>query len=167
MTIRASVSLSVRATSIAWRYSSGPADATMSTGLPVLAAGGRNAPSRARVSGENGGTVSPDDSQASTARMPGPPALVTMATRRPAGSGCASRQAAMSNISSIVSARMTPAWWKSASTATSLAASAAVWLPAARDPPRVRPAFTATIGLVRPMRRASRANRRGFPNDSR
>ena len=73
----------------------------------------------------------------------------------------------MSNISSIVSARITPDWWNSASTATSLAASAAVWLPAARDPPRVRPAFTATIGLVRPMRRASRAKRRGLPNDSR
>ena len=73
----------------------------------------------------------------------------------------------MSNISSIVSARMTPDWWNSASTAVSLAASAAVWLPAAREPARVRPAFTATIGLVRPMRRASRAKRRGLPNDSR
>ena len=99
--------------------------------------------------------------------MPGPPALVTIAVRRPPGNGCASRQAAMSNISSIVSARITPDWWKSASTATSFAASAAVWLQAARDPPRVRPAFTATIGFVRLMRRARRANRRGFPNDSR
>ena len=32
---------------------------------------------------------------------------------------------------------------------------------------RVRPALTATIGFVRPIRRASGAKRRGFPNDSR
>ena len=96
--------------------------------------GGRNARSRSRVASENSATWSPAASHASTARMPGPPALVTTATRRPAGSGCASRQAAMSNISSIVSARITPDCWKSALTATSLAASAAVWLPAAREP---------------------------------
>ena len=44
---------------------------------------------------------------------------------------------------------MTPDWWKSASTAVSLAARAAVWLPAARDPAAVRPAFRATIGFCR------------------
>ena len=67
----------------------------------------------------------------------------------------------------MVSARITPDCRKSASTATSLAAKAAVWLPAARDPARVRPALSATIGFVRPIRRASRAKRRGLPNDSR
>ena len=45
-----------------------------------------------------------------------------------------SRHEAMSNISSIVSARMTPDCANSASTGASLAASAAVWLPAAREP---------------------------------
>ena len=34
-------------------------------------------------------------------------------------------------------------------------------------PARVRPLFTATIGFVRPTRRAISRNRRGFPNDSR
>ena len=86
--------LAARTTSIAWRYSSGPAEATMSTGLPMLAAGGRKAPQPRRGSrSRTAGRSSPDASQASTARIPGPPALVTMATRRPAGSGCASRQA--------------------------------------------------------------------------
>ncbi len=67
----------------------------------------------------------------------------------------------------MVSTRMTPAWRNSASTATSGLASAAVCDDAARVPARERPLFTATIGLWREIRRASRANLRGFPNDSR
>ncbi len=43
---------------------------------------------------------------------------------------------------------------------------APVWLTAARAPGAVRPAFTATIGLRRPTRRAI-GERRGLPNDSR
>ena len=167
ITISASTSSEASAISMVRRYASGPADATMSTGLVTVASAGRKARSVSRVASENSETARPAASQASTARMPGPPALVTIATRRPAGSGCASRHAATSNISSIVSARITPDCWNSALTATSLAASAAVWLPAARDPARVRPAFTATIGLVRAIRRAMRPNRRGLPNDSR
>ena len=107
----------------------------------------RNAARRSRVASENSTTDRFDRPQASTARMPGPPAFVTIATRRPAGSGCGVRHDAMSNISSIVSARITPVDSKSASTTTSAAASAAVWLLAARTPARVRPALTATIGL--------------------
>jgi len=64
-------------------------------------------------------------------------------------------------------ARMTPAWWKSASTASSEPASAAVCEPAAFAPARVRPPFMARIGFVRATRRARRANLRGLPNDSR
>ncbi len=139
----------------------------MSTGLPTLAVDGRNVASAFRVSGEKSATVRPADSQASTARMPGPPALVTTPTRPPFGSGWASRQAAMSNISSIVSARMTPDCRNNASTASSVAASAAVWPLAARVPACVRAALTATIGFERVTRRAIRANRRGLPNDSR
>ena len=61
---------------------------------------------------------------------------------------------------------MTPAWWKSASTAASEPASAAVCELAARWPVAVVPLFSARIGLRRATRRASRPNRRGFPNDS-
>ena len=88
MTMSASTSSADSAVSTAWRYSAGPAEATMSTGLPTLATAGRNAEKRARVPAENSVTVSPAASHASTARMPGPPALVTIATRRPRGSGC-------------------------------------------------------------------------------
>ncbi len=64
--------------------------------------------------------------------------------------------------------RMTPAWRKSASTVTSEAAtSAPVCDAVASAPARERPLLTATIGLVRPTRRASREKRRGLPNDSR
>src|ERR1019366_4385316 len=48
-------------------------------------------------------------SQASATKMPGPPTLVSTATRRPAGTGCDDITAATSNISSRVSARITPA----------------------------------------------------------
>ena len=99
--------------------------------------------------------------------MPGPPPLVSTATRRPAGAGWAEITAATSNISSSVPARITPAWWNSASTAVSPAASAAVCEDAARRPAPVRPAFTATMGLCRQTRRAIRANRRGSGTDSR
>jgi hypothetical protein len=44
---------------------------------------------------------------------------------------------------------------------------AAVWEAAARSPSSVRPAYTVSTGMARPMRRAVRANFRGLPNDSR
>ena len=59
----------------------------MSTGFVTLAAAGRNARSRSWVAAESGGTMRPFDSQASAARIAGPPALVTIATRPPAGTG--------------------------------------------------------------------------------
>ena len=82
----------------------------MSTGFATLAVGGRNAENLAHVAGLNSATVRPAATQASAARMPGPPALVTIATRLPFGNGCASRQVAISNISSMVPARITPDW---------------------------------------------------------
>ena len=74
----------------------------------------------------------------------------------------------MSSSSSRVSTRITPAWWNSASTVASDAArSRPVWEAAARAPAFDRPAFTATIGVVRATLRAMRAKRRGLPKDSR
>ncbi len=62
-------------------------------------------------------------------------------------------------------ARLTEA---GALTATSdLATSAPVCAPAARAPAAPRALFTATIGVERERRRATRANVRGFPKDSR
>ena len=62
---------------------------------------------------------------------------------------------------------MTPACLKSASTAASDPASAAVCELAALAPARETPLFIARIGFRRETRRASRPNLRGLPNDSR
>jgi hypothetical protein len=59
----------------------------MSTGLRVEASAGRNERSVATVPSARMGTSSPCVSQASEAMMPGPPALVTIPTRLPAGTG--------------------------------------------------------------------------------
>ncbi len=140
----------------------------MSTGFVTEASLGRNPRRRAVVSSDSGGTESPFASQVSAHRMPRPPAFVTIATRSPAGGGWFARRVATSNISSSVSVRMIPVCRNSASTVVSLAASSAPVCEAlARAPAALRPLFTATIGLRLPIRRARRANRRAFPNDSR
>ena len=110
---------------------------------------------------------SPSDSQASAIMMPGPPALVTMATRFPRGIGWPSRAMAMAKSSWTESARSTPHWERRASVATSAPASAPVWEAAARAPAPVRPDFTTTMGFWRLTRRARGMNRRGFPKFSR
>ena len=139
----------------------------MSTGFATLAAAGRKARRASAVPAARGGSSSPCASQASAARMPGPPALVTIATRPPRGTGWCARSAATSKSSSSVPVRMTPAWRKRASTTVSLSASAPVWEDAARAPARERPALTATIGLRRATRRAMREKSPGLPKLSR
>ena len=100
--------------------------------------------------------------------MPGPPALVRMATRSPAGRGWLESSVVTSKSSLIVAARITPAWRKRASTVASDADTMApVCEPAARAPARPRALLTATMGVVRDSRRATRAKVRGLPNDSR
>ena len=66
---------------------------------------GRFAPKRAGELGQS----QPVRLEASAARIPGPPALVTIPTRPPAGIGCRARRLAAAKSSSIVSTRMTPA----------------------------------------------------------
>ena len=120
----------------------------MSTGLPMAASAGRNAASRARVAvaelgdvepggvarvgGENAGPAGVGDDRDAAARRQ---RLRSRDRRRCRTSRRSCRRGSRRLAGT---ARRRP---------TSLAASAAVWLPAARDPPRVRPAFTATIGL--------------------
>ncbi len=151
----------------AFSNDAGVADAIMSTGLRVLASAGRNARSAATVESSSVGTTMPRYSHASDARMPGPPAFVTMPTRLPRGTGWFAISIATSNSSSIVSVRITPACAHIALTAESAPASEPVCDEAARMPAPVRPLFTAAIGFLRPTRRAISRKRRGFPNDSR
>jgi hypothetical protein len=135
----------------------------MSTGLPTAAVAGSSARSAAAVPADTGGTSSPCAAHASAARMPGPPALVRIAARRPGGRGCVASTRVTSNISSIVVVRMTPDWRNSASTTVSLDASAPVCDEAARAPAADRPALTTTIGLRRATRCAICPNFAGLP----
>ena len=91
----------------------------VSTGLLRAASGGKNSARASRISPGRGGTVRPAASHASAARIPGPPPLVRMATRRPAGNGWFASRDATSKNSPSVSVRTTPAWRKRASTVTS------------------------------------------------
>ncbi len=139
----------------------------MSIGFARLASRGSRAASCSRVSSASCGSSSPAPAQASAQRIPSPPAFVSTATRRPRGNGWRESSTATSASSSSESARITPACWNSASTAVVEPASAAVCEPAARWPAVVRPPFIARIGFFRATRRATRANLRGLPNDSR
>ena len=101
--------------------------ATRSTGLRRPASGDVRAASAALGLGRRArGPRGHGATHASAARIPGPPPLLTIATRRPRGSGWCASRIAVSKSSSSVSTRITPAWRNSASTATSGAASAAV-----------------------------------------
>ena len=84
---------------------------------------------------------------ASEVTTPHPPAVVSTTTFGPAGSGWVANVAAASNASSTVAARVTPAWRQTPSNTLSSAASAPVWLAAARAPPSVVPPLTTTSGL--------------------
>ena len=119
------------------------------------------------VGAASSGTSRPLASQASAARIPGPPPLVTIATRRPLYRRVELNTVAMSSISSIDPARTTPAWRSKASTPTSPPDKAAVCDAAPRRPATVRPALTATIGTRRPTRRATGTNDAGSGIDSR
>ena len=71
------------------RYSSGPAEATMSTGLPMLASAGRNAARRARVSSLNWRDVESGRLAGVDGEDAGPAGVGDDRDARPAGSGCA------------------------------------------------------------------------------
>ena len=84
---------------------------------------------------------------ASAVTTPHPPAVVSTTTFGPGGGGWVANVAAASNASSIVVARVIPTARQAPSNTLSLAASAPVWLAAARAPPSVAPPLTSTRGL--------------------
>ena len=79
------------------------------TDKPTLAAAGRKADNARCVVSMGVANSRPFASQASTARIPGPPAFVRIATRGPRGTGWCATSAAAPNNSSSVFVRMTPA----------------------------------------------------------
>ena len=121
-----------------------------------------------RNSGDSWGTTRPAAFAASAASTPSPPALPIIASRRPAGSDRWSRiRAGVDQLGHARRRPTTPDWANSASTATVGAAAAAVCDAPARRPPSDRPPTTASSGLRSLIRRATRANFRALPNDSR
>ena len=143
------------------------AEAIMSTGLRTEASAGRRVRSRSWVRADSSTTSRSWVSAASAAMMPGPPALVTMASRLPRGRGWWAKAMATSNSASTLGTRRAPAWAMSASVASSVPASAPVWLAAARCPAPVRPDFTMHTGLTRLTSRQISTKRAGLPKLSR
>ena len=84
---------------------------------------------------------------ASAVTTPHPPAVVSTTTFGPTGNGWVANVAAASNAASTVVARVIPAARQAPSKILSSAASAPVWLAAARAPPSVAPPFSTTSGL--------------------
>ena len=158
MTITESTPLSFRISSRLPLKCSGPAPASISTGFCRLAAAGRSFCKPDRVSGLRSASFIPCISRASAAVTPGPPELVSTATRFPFGKGHQARARAHWNISSVVLARSTPAFANAASKAASCPARAPVWLAAARLPLSNRPTFSATMGFFRATREAVSMN---------
>src|SRR5450759_299343 len=120
----------------------------MSTGLCMLAAGGRYLRIFSADWADICASTRPAASHESEAMMPGPPALVTIATLGPFGTGCVDSVLESSISSSTELALSAEAWVQSALYALSLPASAPVWDEAACAPAWVIPALKNTTGLT-------------------
>ena len=127
----------------------------MSTGFFTEAAAGRKERSSAFVSSLIGAICMPNSQTASVAMMPGPPELVTIATRSPFGIGQLANTLAVEKRSLSDISRMTPDCFKSASAARSPPAREPVCEEAAEAPAAERPALSATMGFFLEMRVAS------------
>ena len=112
-------------------------------------------------------TCRPASPHASAASTPPPRVLDTTATLCPWGTGCEASRAAVSSSSPRLAAAITPACSSRACLVRGGVTAAAARAAARRRPAADRPTFTVRTGLLRPRRRAVRANLRGFPNDSR
>jgi len=165
-TIAASTSSSASTVSTTARRSLGVAEMPRSTGLVARSACGAMRSIASIVARPSGAMARPRLWQASAARVPRPPELVTTATLRPAGSGWRSSSAAASNSACAPSTRSTPAWRKSASKTASPRIARAVTDPSPAASVPSRWPLTATIGLRRETRCDSVLKRRGLPKDS-
>ena len=151
------------------RRSSPVAEPSMSTGLARLASRGRISASAARVSSASGGELEPGRLAGVGAEDP-EAAGVGDAPRRGGRAEAAGVEssAATSTSSSSVSARITPAWRKSASTAVVRAGERSGVRAGGPRPGagRGRPSSPGSASCARRGARGG-ANLRGLPNDSR
>ena len=107
------------------------------------------------VAGASSLRSNPASTTASAAMASDPPALPTIATRRPGGSGWLVSTRAVSSMAASVGTRMTPVCSRRAASVSSR--------PTDAIEVGSRPAFTVTTGLARLRRRARRLKWRGFP----
>ena len=136
------------------------AEPSRSMGFRKLASAGASLAQDRRTSQETAPAApAPRPSTHRRRGFPRPPAFVTTATRGPRGMGWDDSSSAASRNSDSVRVRSTPDWRKSASTAASELASAAVWDAAARAPAAVEPPLRARTGFWRATRRAMRPKR--------
>jgi hypothetical protein len=149
------------------RKLSGGTAAVVSTGPVTSAPAGSHRRISAWTRPSSTTTSRPASVQASAASTPAPPALDTMATRPPLGTGWVANRAAVSSSSPMSRVATMPACSNSASRVTIGVAADAVCEAAARCPAAERPACTVRTGMLAPACRAVRLNLRGLPNDSR
>ncbi|MDT7614272.1 MAG: hypothetical protein QOF00_1719 [Pseudonocardiales bacterium] len=139
--------------------------AVVSTGSATAAVPGSSAVSAARVPVSGTAICRPARTHAPAARTPAPPALLSTATRGPAGSGW--RHSASSPGSSVISSTAsTPVWANNASHTARGVALPALCEAAADRPASELPERTVRTGIRRARRRARIANTRGRRSDS-
>ena len=139
----------------------------MSTGLPTDASAGRNARSAATVPAPSSGICSPRASQVSAHWMPRPPAFVTIATRARRRRLVHQQRRHVEHLLERVGANHAVLAKQRVGGRVVRRDERAGMRRGRAGAGDARPLFTATTGLCRVIRRASRPNRRGFPNDSR
>ena len=130
----------------------------MSTGLLWLHCGGRISSKAFIVSADSSASSPPPATRASVASTPGPPALVTNASRLPRGRGCLASTSDMKKMSAMLLTRSTPERRKAASSTSSLPVSAPVCEAAALAAAAVRPALMTMTGLLSETSRAADRN---------
>ena len=138
----------------------------MSTGPVTVASRESRSRSARWVSPARRATCRPASPHASAASTAAPRVLDTTATLGPAGAGCAASRTAVSSISPRFATAITPACSNRACRVSSGVAAVAR-APARRRPVTDRPTITVRTGMLRPTRRAVRANLGGFAIDSR
>ena len=107
-------------------YCSGPAVATTSTGLEIIASLKTSLPKVSLVFELNSANLSPAEIHSSTPIIAGPPVLVTITTLSPFGTGWLEKAMAASTMSSWVSKRRTPLFLNIASAIVSCSTNAPV-----------------------------------------
>jgi len=114
------------------------------------------------VGGESCASGMPRSAARSAAITPGPPPLVTMASRSPCGRTCAASACAAATSWPMVVTRTTPARFTTASNTSSRPTMAPVCDTAAREPAGWRPTFIRITGLTRAAARRAETKRRAL-----